>query len=43
MEIEWNIQKAEANFRKHKVLFEETESVFDDPLALTVNDRNTFF
>ena len=39
MEIEWDIQKAEANFRKHKVSFEEAKSVFDDPLALTVNDE----
>ena len=39
MEIEWDIQKAEANFRKHKVSFEEAESVFDDPLALTVSDE----
>ena len=39
MEIEWDIQKAEVNFRKHKVSFEEAESVFDDPLALTVNDE----
>lgn len=38
MEIEWDIQKADANFRKHKVSPEEAASVFDDPLALTVND-----
>lgn len=31
--------KAAANFRKHGVLFDEAESVFDDPLAITVQDR----
>ena len=31
--------KAAANFRKHGVSFDEAESVFDDPLAVTVEDR----
>jgi uncharacterized DUF497 family protein len=43
MEFEWDIQKAESNFRKHKVSFEESKSVFFDPLALTVNDDDLSF
>ena len=39
IEFEWDVQKAEANFRKHKVAFAEAKSVFDDPLALMVNDE----
>ena len=36
--FEWNPKKAEANFRKHSVSFEEAASVFLDPLSLTVAD-----
>ncbi len=36
--FEWNSEKAEANFGKHGVSFEEAESVFFDPLSLTVPD-----
>lgn len=36
--FEWNSQKAEANLKKHGVSFEEAESVFSDPLSLTVSD-----
>ena len=43
MEIEWDKNKAEANLRKHQVSFEEAETVFDDPLALTVNDESHSF
>jgi uncharacterized protein len=39
MEVDWDLPKAEANLRKHKVSFEEAKSVFDDPSALTVNDE----
>ncbi|MFH0341901.1 MAG: BrnT family toxin [Chromatiales bacterium] len=31
MELEWNSEKAAANFRKHRVSFEEASSVFGDP------------
>ena len=34
--------KAAANFRKHRVSFEEAQSVFDDPLAITADDRQHF-
>lgn len=38
MEFEWDEAKAEANFRKHGVSFEDAESVFGDPLAITYFD-----
>ena len=33
----WNAEKAESNWRKHRVRFEEAASVFGDPLLLLVN------
>ena len=39
MEIIWNPQKAEANFRKHKIRFSDAESVLFDPMALTIEDQ----
>ena len=39
MEIKWNPQKAEANFRKHKIRFSDAESVLFDPMALTIEDQ----
>lgn len=36
--FEWNPEKAEANLKKHGVSFEEAETVFSDPLSLTVAD-----
>lgn len=36
--FEWNPKKAETNFKKHAVSFEEAASVFFDPLSLTVPD-----
>jgi uncharacterized DUF497 family protein len=35
MEFEWDDDKAEANEKKHGVSFQEAETVFGDPLALT--------
>jgi len=35
---EWDDNKAKENLRKHKVSFEEAETVFDDPLSITVAD-----
>ncbi len=35
---EWDEKKAKENLRKHKVSFEEAETVFDDPLSITVVD-----
>lgn len=39
MEIRWDPQKAEANFRKHKIRFSDAESVLFDPMALTIEDQ----
>jgi uncharacterized DUF497 family protein len=38
MGFEWDPEKAEANFRKHGVLFSETEPVFEDNFAITILD-----
>jgi uncharacterized DUF497 family protein len=35
MKFEWEESKALANFRKHKVSFEEESTVFEDDLSLT--------
>jgi len=32
--FEWDFEKAEINFKKHKVSFEEAESIFYDPNAI---------
>ncbi|TXH66678.1 MAG: BrnT family toxin [Thiothrix sp.] len=37
--FEWDKKKAEANYRKHGIRFEEAALVFDDPLALSEQDR----
>ena len=38
MIYEWDPKKAKANWRKHRVSFEEAASVFLDPLAVTYPD-----
>ena len=35
---EWDEQKAQSNLREHAVSFDEAETVFDDPLAITIPD-----
>ena len=37
--FEWDGRKAETNFRKHGVRFEEAALVFGDPFALSEQDR----
>lgn len=37
--FDWDEQKAEKNFRKHGVLFEEATFVFSDPFAVWIQDR----
>ena len=37
--FEWNEEKAETNFRKHKITFEEAESIFEDEFLLTFPDE----
>jgi len=36
--FEWDRRKAEANLYKHGVSFEEAQTVFTDPLAITMPD-----
>jgi uncharacterized protein len=36
--FDWDAQKAESNFLKHAVSFDEAVSIFGDPLALTFSD-----
>jgi uncharacterized DUF497 family protein len=38
MEFEWDPKKAEMNFKKHGVTFQEAATIFGDPLAITFQD-----
>lgn len=38
MEFEWNPNKAESNYEKHNVSFEEAATVFNDLLSVTFPD-----
>lgn len=38
LRIDWDINKAKKNLRKHAVSFEEAQTVFADPLSVTVDD-----
>ncbi len=38
MNFEWDEDKAEQNYRRHGVHFEEAISIFNDPLAITIYD-----
>jgi uncharacterized protein len=35
----WDVEKAAANFKKHRVDFREAATVFDDPLSTTFPDH----
>lgn len=37
--FEWDDNKAESNFRKHGIRFEDAALAFDDPFAVSVQDR----
>ena len=39
MRYQWDSEKAELNFRKHGVRFSDAVSVFEDDLALTIEDE----
>lgn len=39
IQFEWDKNKAQTNFKKHKVSFEEACTVFSDPLALIFDDE----
>ena len=41
MEFDWEIRKAESNFKKHGVRFSECLPVFDDDYAITVIDQES--
>ena len=41
MAFDWDLQKAEANFRKHGVRFPEAEPVFQDDFAITSTDEES--
>jgi len=38
MRFEWNSSKAQFNFSKHGISFEEATTIFGDPLSLTSPD-----
>jgi hypothetical protein len=38
LRFEWDTNKARTNVAKHSVSFEETTTVFGDPLSLTIPD-----
>ena len=38
LEFEWDDEKAESNFKKHGVSFDEATTVFLDPLSITIPD-----
>lgn len=39
--FEWDQTKAEINFKRHKVRFEEAKPLFDDPYSVTVPDNES--
>ncbi len=38
MDFEWNTKKAELNYKKHNISFEEASTVFGDSLSTTFPD-----
>ena len=36
--FEWDSQKAHTNLKKHRISFEETKTIFNDPLLVTYPD-----
>ena len=36
--VHWNPEKADANYRKHGVRFQEAEKIFRDPFLVVVGD-----
>lgn len=36
--FEWDENKAHSNLRKHKISFDEAETIFDDPFVVTFAD-----
>ncbi len=40
MDYQWDPEKARANLKKHAVDFADAVGVFEDPLALTIDDAS---
>lgn len=40
--FEWDEEKAKENLRKHKVGFEETKTIFNDPFSITIPGSQHF-
>ncbi|MEZ4869670.1 MAG: BrnT family toxin [Caldilineaceae bacterium] len=38
VQFDWDTDKAQSNYRKHGILFEEGVTVFEDPLSITIAD-----
>lgn len=38
LDFEWDEDKAAANYRKHKITFEQAKTVFADPFSITIAD-----
>jgi hypothetical protein len=41
MDFEWDVRKAETNYRKHGIRFAEAAIVFEDDYAITVRDAES--
>ena len=39
LQFDWHEHKAKLNLRKHQVSFEESKTIFDDPLFITLLDE----
>ena len=39
MKFDWDVNKAKANVKKHKIPFTEAQTVFDDDFTVTVFDE----
>ena len=40
MEFKWDINKAKSNVNKHKISFDEAQTVFEDDFTETIGDDN---
>ncbi|MFN8492847.1 MAG: BrnT family toxin [Caldilineaceae bacterium] len=36
--FEWDADKTKANYRKHRITFDEAATVFSDPFSITISD-----
>jgi uncharacterized DUF497 family protein len=43
IDFDWDVAKAASNVSKHGVTFEEAMTVFRDPLARSILDRDSSF